>query len=66
MKTTDLTHPPSHHRGGLFGHPPGAAIPHGAPMTPGGPPTHDLLVLSQRPDLSPECFGRLVQVAAMG
>jgi hypothetical protein len=62
MKNTDLTHPPARPHGG----PPGTAIPRGAPMPSGGPPAHDLLVLNQRPDLSPQCFGRPVHVGAVG
>ncbi len=60
MKTTDLFHPPGRTPGGRTPPTPATAIPRGAPTKPGGAPEHDLLVLSPRPDLSPEYFGRII------
>jgi hypothetical protein len=65
MNATNQNRPPPRLPGKPRQHPL-AAIPGGAlPMLHAAPP-HDLLVLSQNPDLTPEHFARLIRVAAAG
>jgi hypothetical protein len=59
MHTTDLSPPPPRPRGTPAPRLP-AAIPRGAPFRLNLTPTHDLLVLSQRPDLTGGYGERLV------
>jgi len=63
MHTTDLSHLPPHLRGTLAQRPP-AAIPRGAPFRLNLTPTHDLLVLSPRPDLMGGYQDRFIRAGA--